>query len=66
MSGRPGVIGGLSLADNSMGLVSSDTYNPLTQLQFGTGTAATGAQQGGTFTASADQDAPEPLPVSTW
>ena len=61
MSIRPGNIGSV-LIDTGVGTVTSETYNPQTKTEYGTG-GATGLAYGGTYVAATTQSNPEPLPL---
>ena len=61
MSIRPGNIGSV-LIDTGVGAVTSETYNPQTKTEYGTG-GSVGLAYGGTYVAAATQSAPEPLPL---
>ena len=61
MSIRPGNLGSV-LIDTGVGTVASETYNPQTKTEYGTGGTA-GLAYGGTYAAAPTQSNPEPLPL---
>ena len=63
MSIRPGNLGSV-LIDTGVGTVASETYNPQTKTEYGTG-GTTGTAYGGTYEASDPQSPPETLPIQS-
>jgi len=61
MSIRPGNIGSIQI-DTGVGSTVSETYNPMTKLEYGRG-GTVGVAYGGTYVAATTQSAPEPLPL---
>lgn len=61
MSIRPGNIGSIKIS-NGLGTAVSETYNPQTKTEYGTG-GSVGLAYGGTYAAASTQSNPEPLPL---
>ena len=63
MSIRPGNVGSIKIASgNGIGSLVSETYNPQTKTEYGTG-GVVGLAYGGTYVAATTQSDPEPLPL---